>query len=79
MRIKGLNPDKPPESLKAAFQKSIEAFGRVLTPNLVMAHRPELFLAAGRLNQAVATSTVVDSRLKTMVFVRTAQMIGCPF
>ena len=32
-----------------------------------------------RLNQAVAASTVVDGRLKTLAFVRTAQMIGCPF
>jgi hypothetical protein len=79
MRIKGINPDLPPDSLKVAFQKSVETFGRVITPSLVMAHRPELFLAAGRLNQAIAASTVVDGRLKTLAFIRTAQNIGCPF
>jgi alkylhydroperoxidase family enzyme len=79
MRIKGIDPDNPPEILKPAFQKSIEQFGRVITPNLAAGHRPEIFLAAGRLGKAVATSTVVDGRLKTMVSVRAAQMIGCPF
>jgi hypothetical protein len=79
MRIKGIDPDKAPESLKPAFQQSLDAFGRIITPALVAAHRPEIFLASGRLNKAVAVSTVVDGRLKTMAFVRTAQMIGCPF
>ena len=79
MRIKGIDPENPPESIKPAFQKSVELFGRVITPNLAMAHRPEIFLAAGRLGQAVAMSTVVEGRLKTMVSVRAAQMIGCPF
>jgi hypothetical protein len=79
MRIKGIDPECAPDSVRAAFQKSIELFGRVITPNLVMAHRAEIFLASGRLNQAVAASTLVDGRLKTLAFVRTAQMIGCPF
>jgi imidazolonepropionase-like amidohydrolase len=79
MRIKGIDPDEAPESVKPAFQQSLDAFGRIITPALVAAHRPEIFLASGRLNKAVAVSTVVDGRLKTLAFVRTAQMIGCPF
>ena len=79
MRIKGIDPDQAPESVKPAFQQSLDAFGRIITPALVAAHRPEIFMASGRLNKAVAVSTVVDGRLKTMAFVRTAQMVGCPF
>jgi hypothetical protein len=79
MRIKGVDPENAPESVKPAFQKSIELFGRVLTPNLVMAHRPEILLAAGRLGQTIGASTVVEGRLKTLVSIRAAQMIGCPF
>jgi len=79
MRIKGIDPDNAPESVKPAFQKSIELFGRVITPNLVMAHRPEILMATGRLNKVVGASTIVEGRLKTMVSVRAAQMIGCPF
>jgi hypothetical protein len=79
MRIKGIDPERASDNLRAAFEKSIGLFGRVLTPNQVMAHRPEIFLAAGRLNQPIAAATVLDGRLKTLALVRTAQMIACPF
>jgi alkylhydroperoxidase family enzyme len=79
MRIKGVDPENAPEVVKLAFQRSIELFGRVITPNLVMAHRPEILLSAGRLGQAIGASTAIEGRLKTMVSVRAAQMIGCPF
>jgi hypothetical protein len=79
MRIKGIDPESPPESLKAAFEKQVELFGHVLTPNLAMAHRPEIVRAVGKLGQAIGASQVVDSRLKLMVSIHAAQMIGCPF
>ena len=79
MRIKGVDPENPPESLKAAFEKNVELFGRVITPNLAMGHRPEILLAAGKLGHAIGASTLVEGRLKSMVSVRAAQMIGCPF
>jgi len=79
MRIKGVDPENAPESIKPVFQSSLDLFGRVITPNLVMAHRPEILLAAAKLGQAISASTVVEGRLKTMVSVRAAQMVGCPF
>ena len=79
MRIKGVDPENPPESVAGAFQKMAELSGRVITPALVMAHRPEIFLASGRLNKVVGASLVVEPRLKLMLSVRVAQMIGCPF
>jgi hypothetical protein len=79
MRIKGVDPEHPPESLTKAFQKQIEMYGHVLTPAAVMAHRPEILLASARLNQAVGASNVVEVRLKFMLSTRVAQMIGCPF
>ena len=79
MRIPGIDPEDAPESLKPIFQRSLDLFGRVITPNLVMAHRPEILLAAAKLGQAIGTSTIVEGRLKTMVSLRAAQMVGCPF
>ena len=79
MRIKGVDPENASESVKPVFQHSLDLFGRVITPNLVMAHRPEILLAAAKLGQAIGASTVVEGRLKTMVSVRAAQMVGCPF
>jgi len=45
----------------------------------VMAHRPEILLAASGLGSAIDGSNVLEPRLKLMASVRAAQMIGCPF
>jgi len=79
MRIKGIDPEKAPASLKPVFQRSLDLFARVITPHLGLAHRPEMLLAAAKLGQAIGASHVVEGRLKTMVSVRAAQMVGCPF
>jgi len=79
MRITGIDPKNAPESVKPIFERSLDLFGRVITPNLVMAHRPEILLAHAKLGQAISASSVVEGRLKTMVSVRAAQMVGCPF
>jgi len=79
MRITGIDPHNAPDSVQPVFQKSLDFFGRVITPNLAMAHRPEILLAHAKLGQAISASTVVEGRLKTMASVRAAQMVGCPF
>jgi alkylhydroperoxidase family enzyme len=79
MRIKGIDPENAPESVQPVFQQSLDWFGRVITPHLVLAHRPEILLATTKLGQAIGASTVIEGRLKTMVSVRAAQMVGCPF
>ncbi|HWE06237.1 MAG TPA: hypothetical protein VG274_05980 [Rhizomicrobium sp.] len=79
MRIKGIDPENAPDSLKPVFQRSLDLFGRVITPNLVMAHRPEILLATAKLGQAIGASSVMEGRLKSMASLRAAQMIGCPF
>jgi hypothetical protein len=79
MRIKGIDPKSAPDSVQAVFQRSLKLFGRVITPTLVMAHRPEILLGATTLGQAIGASTLVDTRLKLMASIRAAQMIGCPF
>jgi hypothetical protein len=79
MRIKGIDPDNPPEPIKSIFDRSRERYGRVISPNLVMGHRPEILLAASGLGRSIDGSNVFEPRLKTMASVRAAQMVGCPF
>jgi hypothetical protein len=79
VRLKGVDPDNPPETARAIFDRSRERYGRVISPNLVMAHRPGILLAASGLGQAIDASSVVEPRLKILASVRAAQMIGCPF
>jgi hypothetical protein len=41
MRIQGIEPNNAPESVRPLFHALRNLFGRVITPSLVMAHRPE--------------------------------------
>jgi hypothetical protein len=79
MRVKGIDPDRPPEPVKPIFERSRERYGRVIAPNLVMAHRPEILLGVSALGRAIDASDVIEPHLKIMASVRAAQMVGCPF
>jgi len=79
MRIKGIDSNNPPAPIKPLFDRSRELFGRVITPNLAMAHCPEILLAAAGLGRAIDGRNEVEPQLKLLVSVRAAQMIGCPF
>ncbi len=79
MRIKGIDPDNAPEAVKPIFKRSHERYGRVISPNLVMGHRPEILLAAFGLGRAIDGSDTVAPHLKIIASLRAAQMIGCPF
>jgi hypothetical protein len=79
MRVKGIEPDNPPQPIKPIFDRSRERYGRVISPNLVMGHHPEILLAAFGLGRAVDGSDAVEPHYKIMASLRAAQMIGCPF
>ena len=79
MRIKGIDPDSPPEAVKPIFDRSREHHGRVISLNLAMGHCPEILLAAFGLGRAIDCSDAIEPGLKIMASVRAAQMIGCPF
>lgn len=79
MRLKGIDANNPPQSVKSIFDRSRERYGRVISPNLLMAYRPEILLATAGLGQAIDGSNEVESRLKIIACLRAAQIIGCPF
>jgi hypothetical protein len=79
MRIQGIDPNDPPELVGSVFQRSLERYGRVITPSLVMARLPEILVTTARLGQSIDGSNLVEGRIKTMASLRAAQMIGCPF
>ena len=79
MRLKGIDANNPPPSLKPIFDRSRERYGRVISPSLLMAHRPEILLAVSALGRAIDSSDQVEPRLKIISSLRAAQLIGCPF
>ena len=54
-------------------------FGKDLTPSQVYARRPGILLAFNGLMAAVEFSKAINSRIKRLVCIRAAQIIGCPF
>ena len=53
--------------------------GSGIEPMEIWAHEPRLMLAVGRFNQAVRRGKHVETRIKNLVELKGAQMIGCEF
>ncbi|MGH7779560.1 MAG: hypothetical protein ACREQR_07020 [Candidatus Binataceae bacterium] len=79
MRIRGLEKSEAKWSLRPLYFLLKRQFGKVLTPYMIWAHRPAITVALTALMAAVEYSKALDSIVKTLVSIRSAQMIGCPF
>jgi AhpD family alkylhydroperoxidase len=53
--------------------------GSGLEPMEIWAYQPKMMFAMGKLNQAVRKGKSVDERLKNLLELKGAQMIGCAF
>lgn len=53
--------------------------GSGIEPMEIWAHQPKMMFGMGRFNQAVRKGNSVDQRLKNLVELKGAQMIGCEF
>ena len=53
--------------------------GSGLEPMEIWAHQPKMMMGMGRFNQAVRKGTSVDERLRNLVELKGAQMIGCEY
>ncbi len=78
-RIPEVPDDAPDPGVRALFQKQKEAFGFVLNPNRVYAHRPSILAGYAALNEGVSASGLREGALKALVCARVATINGCPF
>jgi len=53
--------------------------GNGIEPMEIWAHQPKMMIGMGRFNQAVRKGKGVDERIKNLVELKGAQMIGCEF
>jgi alkylhydroperoxidase family enzyme len=53
--------------------------GNGIEPLEICAHQPKMMMGMGRFNQAVRKGKTVDERIKNLVELKGAQMIGCEF
>jgi AhpD family alkylhydroperoxidase len=53
--------------------------GNGIEPMEIWAHQPKMMMGMGRFNQAVRKGNTVDARIKNLIELKGAQMIGCEF
>src|SRR5215813_3962584 len=53
--------------------------GNGIEPMEIWAHQPKMMMGMGWFNQAVRNGKTVDTRIKNLVELKGAQMIGCEF
>jgi alkylhydroperoxidase family enzyme len=78
-RITPLDRDKAHPDAQPIFDQDERAFGLVLNPTRIMAHRPPILAAARSLSRSVAKDAVLPAGLRALVCVRIAMLVGCPF
>ena len=88
-RIQGVPQDQAGPIVKLAYRFGPRAMrkltgrdpqtGSGLEPVEVWAHQPKMMMAMGKFNQAIRKGKSVDERIKNLVELKGAQMIGCEF
>lgn len=53
--------------------------GNGMEPIEIWAHQPKMMMGMGKFNQAIRKDKTVDERIKNLVELKGAQMIGCEF
>jgi alkylhydroperoxidase family enzyme len=78
-RIRPLDRDEAREDVRRYFDAEVETFGMVLNPTRVFAHSPEILRGAKTLGGAVNRANRIPAALKSLLSVRVATIVGCPF
>lgn len=78
-RIRPLQQHEADESIRSAYDRDMKYFGQILNPTGVLAYRPQVLTAARALGASVGQGGVLEPSLRTLVCVRVASLVGCPF
>jgi alkylhydroperoxidase family enzyme len=65
--------------LREQFERDRQLFGAVLNTSKVQAHCPPILKAAKQLSAAMEKSGRLPAELLSVVYLRVAQINGCPF
>lgn len=78
-RLRPLTQEEAHEDARAAYDQDMRRFGFVLNPTGVFAYRPPVLKAARELGASVGREGTLPPELRTLVCVRVASLVGCPF
>lgn len=78
-RVRRLRIDEAPPEVRSAYEHDERALGQVLNTTGIYAHRPSIFLGMRALGQGVIAFGLIPARLRSLMAIRIAMLIGCPF
>lgn len=78
-RAPGVQDHEASPSILAAFRRAKRRYGHVPLSTRIRATEPKLLDAAERMNKYTASPGAVDPKLKELVQLKVAAMVGCPF
>jgi hypothetical protein len=78
-RIEGADPAKTSFLMRAVFKKVRKALGRDLTPQKITARVPRVFWSFVLPEFLLGQKAKIPQRLRSMIMLRTAARVGCPF
>jgi alkylhydroperoxidase family enzyme len=78
-RVSEVEDDHGESTLQPIFAKEQELFGGPLNTTKVYAHRPPVLKAMKDMAEAIERGALVDSQLRSLVYLKVALLNGCPF
>lgn len=78
-RIRPLTSDEVEPPVRTALEQAARAFGEPLVSSGIQAHCPPILEASRALGAAPARSGTLPGLIRSLVCLRAAQLVGCPF
>ena len=78
-RVEGVDPKRTSFLMRQVFKKVRKLLGRDLTPQKIQARVPRLFWFSVAGEWLLGQKAKVPGRLRSLVLLRTAARVGCPF
>ncbi len=78
-RIEGIDPKHAPFLMRQVFNKVHKMLGRDLTPQKIQGRVPRVFWVTVLTEWLLGQKARVPQRLRSLVLLRTAVRVGCPF
>ena len=78
-RIEGIDPKQTSFLMRQVFKKVRKTVGRDLTPQRIQARVPRVFWVTMVTEWLLGQKANVPQRLRSLVLLRTAARVGCPF
>ena len=78
-RVEGVDPQQTSFLMRQVFKKVRKILGRDLTPQKIAARVPRVFWVYALTEWLLGQKAKVPQRLRSIILLRTATRVGCPF